>query len=63
MKGSQFPSDCKIAKLKPIIQKRVKNRSKNLSHRFTFATCFKVIEKDIQNQTKMFLSKKKILFI
>ena len=41
MKRSKFPLNCKIAKLKTIIRERVKNRSRKLSPRFTFATCFK----------------------
>ena len=63
MKGSQFPSDCKIAKLKPIIQKRVKNRSKNLSHRSTFATCFKVIEKDSKSNQNVLKQEENFIYI
>ena len=39
----------------------MKNRSKNLLPRFTFATCFKS-DRESYNQTKIFLSKNKILY-
>ena len=62
MKRSKFPLDCKIAKLKPLYKKGSKTDLKNYCPVSLLPLVSKVIEKVIQNQTKIFLNKNKILY-
>ena len=62
-KGSKFPLDCKIAKLKPLYKKGSKTNPKNYRPVSLLPLVSKVMEKVIHNQTQIFLSKNKISYI
>ena len=62
MKRSEFPFDCKIAKLKPLYQKGSKTDPQNYRPVSFLPLVSKVIQKVIHNQTEIFLSKDKILY-
>ena len=62
IKFSSFPSDCKLAKLKPIFKKGSKTEPKNFRPIFLLPLISKIIEKVIHNQTDQYLSSNKILF-
>ena len=62
IKRSKFPLGCKIAILKPLYKKGSKTDPKNHRPISLLLLVSKVIEKVIQNQTEIFLSKNKILY-
>ena len=63
MKRSEFPLDCKIAKLKPLYKKVSKTDPQNYCPDSLLPLALKVIEKVIHNNTEHFLSKNKILYM
>ena len=54
MKRSEFPFDCKIAKLKPLYQKGSKTDPQNYRPVSLLPLVSKVIEKFVHNQTEIF---------
>ena len=58
IKYSIFPSNCKIAKLKPLFKKGSKTASKNYRPISLFPLVSKKIEKIIHDQTKKFYRQK-----
>ena len=62
IKTSCFPSDCKIAKLKPIFKKGTITDPKNYRPISLLPLLSKVIEKVVHDQTQDFLSENKLLF-
>ena len=62
IKLSSFPSDCKIAKLKPIFKKGLKLAPKNFRPLSLLPLVSKIIEKLIHEQTEKYLSTYKILY-
>ena len=62
MKRLKLHLDCKIVKLKPLYKKGSKIDPKDYCPVSLLPLVSKVIEKVIQNQTKIFLNKNKILY-
>ena len=62
IKYSVFPSDCKIAKLKPLFKKGSKTASKNYRPISLLPLVSKKIEKIIHDQTKSFIDKNDIIY-
>ena len=59
---SIFPSDCKIAKLKPLFKKGSKTAPKNYRPISLLPLVSKIIEKVIHDQTQSFLDKNNIIY-
>ena len=62
IKYSIFPSDCKIAKLKPLFKKGSKTDPKNYRPISLLPLVSKIIEKVIHDQTQRFLDKNDIIY-
>ena len=62
IKYSQFPSNCKIAKLKPLFKKGSKTAPKNYRPISLLPLISKIIEKVIHDQTQNFLDENNILY-
>ena len=62
IKYSIFPSDCKIAKLKPLFKKGSKTDPKNHCPISLLPLVSKIIEKVIHDQTQRFLDKNDIIY-
>ena len=62
VKYSLFPSDCKIAKLKPLFKKGSKIDPKNYRPISLLPLVSKVIEKVIHDKTRSFLDKNEIIY-
>ena len=62
IKYSIFPSDCKIAKLKPLFKKGSKTDPKNYCPISLLPLVSKIIEKVIHDQTQRFLDKNDIIY-
>ena len=63
IKPSQFPHDCKLAKLKPLYKKGSKTDPKNYRPISLLPTVSKIIEKIKRDQTMEYLTYNKILYI
>ena len=59
---STFPSECKIAKLKPLYKKGPRTEAKNYRPISLLPIISKVIEKVVQNQTQCYLDQNNILY-
>ena len=62
IKYSIFPSDCKIAKLKPLFKKVSRTDPQNYRPISLLPLDSKIIEKVIHNKTKCFLDKNDIIY-
>ena len=62
IKYSKFPTDCKIAKLKPLFKKGSKTTPKNYRPISLLPLISKIIEKIIHDQTQIFLDENNILY-
>ena len=57
-----FPSQCKIAKIKPLFRKGIKAEAKNYRPSSLWPLILKVIEKSIHDQTQDYLQINKLLY-
>ena len=57
-----FPSDCKIANLKPLFKKGLKTNPKNYHSTSLHPLVSKIVEKVIHDQTQSFLDKNDIIY-
>ena len=62
IKYSIFPSDCKIAKLKPLFKKGLKTDLQNYRPTSLLPLVSKIIEKFIHDQTQSFLDKNDVIY-
>ena len=62
IRTSQFPSCCKIAKIKPLFKKGSKTEAKNYRPISLLPIISKVIEKVVHDQTNTFLTQNNILY-
>ena len=62
IKHSIFPSDCKIAKLKPLFKKGLKTDLQNYRPTSLLPLVSKIIEKFIHDQTQSFLDKNDVIY-
>ena len=62
LKYSLFPTDCQIAKLKPLFKKVSKTLPKNYRPISLLPLIYKIIEKVIHNLTQAFLDENKIFY-
>ena len=62
IKYSLFPTDCQIAKLKPLFKKVSKTLPKNYRPISLLPLIYKIIEKVIHNLTQAFLDENKIFY-
>ena len=60
IKFSQFPKDCKVAKLKPLYKKVTKTSLKNFRPISLLLIASKIIEKVIHDQTMNYLTENNI---
>ena len=59
---ASFPSECKVAKLKPLFKKGCRTEPKNYRPISLLPLISKVIEKVVHEKTNVFLNENKILF-
>ena len=62
IKLDTFPSQCKIAKIKPLFRKGIKTEAKNYRPICLLPLISKVIEKSIHDQTQDYLQRNELLY-